>query len=294
MSDPDFHELLLNAFFPNGIPPYQYGNLAVLWIDIDELYDLYYQVDRTEKENKNDTRQESLPIATNQLQNNRPVSTEPEPKYAPPKKMGRPPRVPGSLGLKCPKCGSLDVLAGGFGPNKERRIKCKTCGSQPIVSANTCPDCASANVIKYGVRRGDEDIQMFKCKSCDRKFSSSQNSNNDAAITEVLLLHTKGLSSRKIADELSERGFGDFSHTTICKWINSPASINVPESPKNAETVAERPFFSDRIDERILQLEFDDLSPEEISAKLQSDGAIISPDEILARLNFLHITEDTQ
>lgn len=202
MSEPDFHDILLRAFFPNGILPHQYENVRVLMIYINELYDLQYQVQRYDKEynNKCGTKQQDAPpVDTKQLQNDPDISSkpyiigtypsnfeeapiEPAPKDKP-KRMGRPPREPGSLGIKCPKCGSSDVVAGGYGPNKERRIKCKACGSQPI---------------------------------------------------------------------------------------------------------AERPFFSDRIDERILQMEFEDLSPDEISERLKADGASIPGPAIAARLEELH------
>lgn len=211
MSEPDFHKILLNAFFPDGIPPHQYGNLAVLMIDINELYDLHYQISRADKDNGGNiicrdggARQEPPPVATKSPQNIPDVPPKPYISGTYPanfedapvqpitqkKKMGRPPRAPGSLGLKCPNCGSEDVLAGGFGPNKERRIKCKTCGSQPTVD------------------------------------------------------------------------------------------------------ISARPFFTDRIDERILALEFDDLSPEEISERLKSDGASIPASDITARLTELHTTID--
>ena len=200
MSEPDLYDILLRAFFPDGIPPHQYGNLAVLTLDIRELYETYDQVRRCEKEHNKggDIRQDAPPVDTKQLQNRPNVSPKPyiigtypsnfeeapvEPSPAKkPKRMGRPPREPGSLGLKCPKCGSADVIAGGYGPNKERRIKCKACGSQPIT---------------------------------------------------------------------------------------------------------ERPFFNDRIDERILQMEFEDLSPDEISERLKSDGASIPGPAIAARLEEL-------
>jgi hypothetical protein len=230
MSDPDLHDILLRAFFPNGIAPYQYGNLAVLMLDIGELYDLYYQISRTERDNggniicrdgttrqdatlrnvaevKKEVTKEVIQSTSNAaikpIQSDPNISPKPfisgtypanfeespiQPSEVKPKRMGRPPRVPGSLGLKCPKCGSEDVVSGGYGPNKERRIKCKTCGSQPTVD------------------------------------------------------------------------------------------------------VANRPFFNDRIDERILALEFEDLSPNEISERLKADGASILASDIDARLKELHTT----
>ena len=135
--EPDLYVLLLNAFFPTGIPPHQYENLAVLMLDIGELYDLHDQIARTEKDKgcniifrDGEARQEPSSVATKQLQNTSEVSPKPyivgtypanfedapvQPKTEK-KKMGRPRRVPGSLGLTCPNCGSSDVCAGGFGP----------------------------------------------------------------------------------------------------------------------------------------------------------------------------------
>lgn len=43
-------------------------------------------------------------------------------------KMGRPPRAPGSLGVKCSKCQSDDVLLGGHDGSGNRRYKCGACG----------------------------------------------------------------------------------------------------------------------------------------------------------------------
>lgn len=155
-TEPDFWTILLNAFFPDGIPPYQYENIGLLSICVQEMSDSYYNISKTEKNNSGNiissdgvAQQEPAAIATKPLQNAPDVSPKPyisgtysanfedapiEP-ITRKKKMGRPPRVPGSLGLKCPNCGSPDVCAGGFGPNKERRVKCKACGSQPIVPA---------------------------------------------------------------------------------------------------------------------------------------------------------------
>ena len=170
MSEPDLYDILLRAFFPAGIPPHQYGNLAVLTLDISELYDLYYQVQRCEEEHNNQDgniicrkgaeRQDATlrnvaePVnkATKEVtQSTHREATSPAKPFivgtypsnfeeAPiehadkSKRMGRPPREPGSLGIKCPKCGSSDVVSGGYGPNKERRIKCKACGSQPTLT----------------------------------------------------------------------------------------------------------------------------------------------------------------
>lgn len=164
MSRPDFWKILLSAIFPNGIPPHQYSNLAVLSIDIAELEELYDQIEREEEDNRGNIicrhgkeRQEEVTkstseVATKPPQNSPDVSAKPFIAGAYPanfedapiepikKRMGRPPRAAGSLGLKCPKCGSDNVVAGGFGPNNERRIRCKDCGSQPIVNTSTSED----------------------------------------------------------------------------------------------------------------------------------------------------------
>jgi len=201
-------------FFPQGIPPHQYENLAVLMYDINELYDLHDQIRRTEKKYNSGsiictvphgTAQQDAEVtkstskeATKPPQNSSEISSKPyiigtypanfeeAPIEKTKKRMGRPPREPGSLGFTCPKCGSTNVTLGGYGPNKERRIRCKDCGSQPI------------------------------------------------------------------ADE------------------------------------ANYPIFNDKIDERILALEFEDHSPDEISERLKVDGATISAAGIEARLKELH------
>jgi DNA-directed RNA polymerase subunit RPC12/RpoP len=175
MNRPDFWKILLSAIFPNGIPPHQYSNLAVLSIDIAELEELYDQIERTEKDNggniiirdgaerqnatlrnvaevRKEVTKSTSEEATKSPQNNPEVSSKPfisgtypanfedAPIEPMKKRMGRPPREPGSLGLKCPKCGSDNVVAGGFGPNKERRIRCKDCNSQPTINASNSED----------------------------------------------------------------------------------------------------------------------------------------------------------
>lgn len=228
MNDPDLWTLLLTAFFPGGIPPHQFENLAVLMYDINELYDLHDQIQRTEKKHNSDiiictalhdtarkdatlrngaevkkevtkrVTQSTPEVDIKSLQNNHDISSKPyiigaypinfeeSPIGKTKKRMGRPPREPGSSGFTCPKCGSINVTLGGYGPNKERRIRCKDCGSQPI------------------------------------------------------------------AEE------------------------------------ANYPIFNDKIDERILALEFEDHSPDEISERLKADGATIPAADIEARLKELH------
>lgn len=199
MNDPDLWPLLLNAFFPTGIPPHQYENLAVLACDIDELYDLFDQISRTElhnelhgaarqdvvsrsaaevkKEVTKEVTQSTYNVAVKPLQNGPHISSKPyiigtypsnfeeapvEPIIStchPKKRMGRPPREPGSLGLKCPKCGSSDVTAGGYGPNKERRIRCKACGSQPTVNSLEFEDLSPDEIEKYGPIIPAKDIE---------------------------------------------------------------------------------------------------------------------------------------
>lgn len=155
MIEPNLYDIILRVFFPNGIPPYQYENLAVLMFDIRELYELYNQIERAERDNaevKKEVTKSTSGVATKSPQNSSEVSPKPyiagtypanfedAPIEPVKKRMGRPPREPGSLGLKCPKCGSDNVVAGGFGPNKERRIRCKDCNSQPTINASTSED----------------------------------------------------------------------------------------------------------------------------------------------------------
>ena len=66
------------------------------------------------------------------------------------------------------------------------------------------------------------------------------------------------------------------------------------ERSSQAENVAEVPYFSEKIDERILDLAFDDKTPEEISKELHKDGAVISPEQIAARLAELNRSPDSE
>jgi transposase-like protein len=149
-------------------------------------------------------------------------------------KMGRPKSTPGSLGLTCPKCGSDDVTRGGYGPNHETRIRCKACGSQPTLpeppsssptsSENVlvlplCPDCSSKDVVKFGVRVMPEgDIQNYKCKACNRKFSEKYKEIDEKAKAEAIRLYEMGISCRRIEKELVKLGFDKYTHTTIWRW----------------------------------------------------------------------------
>jgi transposase-like protein len=128
----------------------------------------------------------------------------------------------------CPKCLDGDVTVTQITQGianaecnlcdyKEQYRICKT-NEEEII---TCPNCDSAHVVKYGT---DNNIQVYHCKDCDRKFrSNTLKKIKETAKSITLDLHSEGLSSRKIQKRLKHDTGYIVTHNTICHWIKEAA-----------------------------------------------------------------------
>jgi transposase-like protein len=85
----------------------------------------------------------------------------------------------------------------------------------------SCKFCQSGNVVKHGLRAG---VQRYLCKDCNHHFIDNEihfarMRVNERVITVALNLYFDGLSSRKVANQVSDLFGEDISHTTVLCWI---------------------------------------------------------------------------
>ena len=90
------------------------------------------------------------------------------------------------------------------------------------VKIDSCKNCQSSNIKKAGIRKNKSgNIQLFKCKDCNSKFSINLGFERMRAtpdqITMAMNLYFNGESSRKVAQSLILTGV-KVSHITIQKW----------------------------------------------------------------------------
>ena len=90
------------------------------------------------------------------------------------------------------------------------------------IKTDSCARCGSASIKKAGVRKNKSgNIQMFKCKDCNAKFSINLGFESMRAtpeqITMAMNLYFNGESSRKTAQSLTLTGI-KVSHVTIQDW----------------------------------------------------------------------------
>lgn len=184
--------------------------------------------------------------------------------------------MPGEIAEKLGIVNARQVTGIVIGTNRKDRIKCRFCGQD--------------KVIKYGYSNGK---QQYKCTACDKKYSEDselKEKTRQSAQQLAIELRDKGLSLDDVATKLTEQGY-PVDRSTVSRW-SSGREDGAAERSSRAENVAEVPYFSEKIDERILELAFDDKTPEEISKELHKDGAIISPEHIKARLEELNRSPD--
>lgn len=93
----------------------------------------------------------------------------------------------------------------------------------PVVS---CKFCNSLEIIKYGQKSNK---QVYKCKSCNRKFVDNIDFENmkynPKIIALTLDLYFRGLSLRKISSHLKEFYDLKVTHMTIYNWIDKYVSL---------------------------------------------------------------------
>ena len=79
------------------------------------------------------------------------------------------------------------------------------------VELDTCPYCRSDDTIRKGFRKNDSgNLQKYRCKSCDKNFSTNLGFENMHAapetITVVMSLYFDGVSYRGVERHLKRQG----------------------------------------------------------------------------------------
>ena len=97
------------------------------------------------------------------------------------------------------------------------RNEIKEVGDKPFC----CTHCGSENYKKYGKKNGK---QVYKCKSCNRKFIDNMFFERRKADPKIICLtldlYFKGVSLRKIRDHLKQFYDIDVCFTTVFRWID--------------------------------------------------------------------------
>jgi transposase-like protein len=105
--------------------------------------------------------------------------------------------------------------------NVKQNIKIKD--KTPVAS---CKFCHSLEIIKYGLKK---DKQVYKCKSCGRKFVDNidfENMKYNSKIIALTLdLYFRGLSLRKVSSHLKQFYDLDVSYMTVYRWIEKYIGI---------------------------------------------------------------------
>lgn len=109
----------------------------------------------------------------------------------------------------------------------EREVKTETFEVSEII---TCPYCKSNDVIKKGKRKCQKGVnQLFKCKSCERRFVKdkefSRLKGSPTVICVAMDLCYKGNSLAKIKHHLKMFHNTEVSRPTIMRWIHRFSDI---------------------------------------------------------------------
>lgn len=91
------------------------------------------------------------------------------------------------------------------------------------ITIDSCPICKSNNLKKDGIRHNQNyDIQRYKCKECNKKFSINLGFEKMHAtpqiITSAMQLYFTGESLRNVTKFLKLQGL-EVSHVAVYKWI---------------------------------------------------------------------------
>ncbi len=106
--------------------------------------------------------------------------------------------------------------------NEDRKIIVR---EMPIEKL-ACKFCGSSKYIKYGKANNK---QVYKCKSCARKFVPNEGFQHmwydPRVVATTLDLYFKGVSLRKIADHLKQFNGLDIDHSTVHRWISKYTEV---------------------------------------------------------------------
>ena len=91
------------------------------------------------------------------------------------------------------------------------------------IDTNNCKFCNSSNIIKKGIRKNTNyDLQIFKCRDCNKRFSTNLGFEGMKAspqmITSAMQLYFSGESLRNTQKFLELQGV-TIGHVTIYNWI---------------------------------------------------------------------------
>ena len=95
------------------------------------------------------------------------------------------------------------------------------------ILAEKCKFCDSTNIIKYGISNNK---QVFKCKSCDKKFVVGEEEDNTQAKEEARKLHEQGMSYGDISKKLEDIGC-IVDRSTVWRWLNPDIPKTDTENP---------------------------------------------------------------
>ena len=125
------------------------------------------------------------------------------------------------------------------------------------IDATVCKYCKADHTVKIGIRHNASgDVQIFKCRECNRKFSFNLGFENMRAtpdqITTAMNLYFNGESSRKTVQSLTLLGVKT-THVTVQKWIKKYANL----MDKYLDTITPQVGESWRTDELYLKIKGD-------------------------------------
>jgi len=97
------------------------------------------------------------------------------------------------------------------------------------IETNCCIYCKTDNIKKAGIRHNkNQDIQMYNCKECKRKFSINLGFEGMHAspqiITSAMQLYFTGESLRNVQKFIKLQGI-NFSHVAIYQWVKKYVSL---------------------------------------------------------------------
>lgn len=92
-----------------------------------------------------------------------------------------------------------------------------------VIDVSQCPFCNCCNTVKCGVRKNrNYDVQIYKCKECNKRFSTNVGFKKMGAspemITNAIQLYFTGESLRNTQKFLELQGI-KITHKTIWNWI---------------------------------------------------------------------------
>jgi transposase-like protein len=121
----------------------------------------------------------------------------------------------------CKHCHAVQLSLKIAGDVEEHSTPAQVEEAEPKI---TCPECKSANVRKWGIRKTTYgENQRFRCSECGHRFVIDRGfcrmKNSPKTITLTLDLYFKGVSLRKIADHLKQFEAVSVNQATILRWI---------------------------------------------------------------------------